>query len=144
MNTTATLPTVQLKPPVGLVNDKREDGWELLEDTDVQGEPILELAEFLKKGETSVIGDVMFDRAVELDNRASQQHAERLLAQQDSIPEEWRKFYLVFPGTKWRHSGGGPLVPYLRWSGVKWYLGWRWLGYHWNSDCRLVRIANAT
>ena len=138
------LPTVVLRPPAGLINDKRKYGWDLLEDTPIEGEGSqeLEFVEFLRDGEDYVKGDVMFERAVELGNRAGQQHAERLLAQQKSIPNELRKFHLVFPGTKWRDSGGHPgylFVPCLNGSGYMWELSWYWLGDVWNSRFRLVR-----
>jgi len=133
------LPTVVLEPQSGLINDKTENGWELIENIDTQGVPELEPAEFLHEGETHIKGDVMFGRAVELGNRAGQQHAERLLSRQEIIPEEWRKFYLVFPGTKWCNSLGFLLVPYLRWYGARWYLDWDWLGRAWDSRARLVR-----
>ena len=135
-----TFPTVTLRPPSGLVNDRRKDGWELLEDVPVEGEPTLELAEFLRDGETSVRGTVMFDRAVELGNRAGQQHAERLLAQQQDIPEEWRQHYLVFPGTKWGRSDGRLVVPCLGWysDGRRWILIWRCLDVGWGRNGRLV------
>lgn len=134
------LPTMQLKPFTGLINDKRSEGWELLEDVDVQGNPILELVEFLGKGENQVIGKSMFDRAVKIGNRAGQQHAERLLTQQHEIPEEWRKFYLVFPGTKWHYpSNVSPIVPVLTWDVDLWYLYLAPLVYRWGSRNRLVR-----
>ena len=137
--TATSLPTVTLRVPVGLVNDKTKDGWKLLEDTPLLGEPELELAEFLKPGESRIKGDVMFERAVALGNRAGQQHAERLLSQQDSIPKEWRDFYLVFPGTKWQRSDGDLVVPYLYWHDDRWRLDWYWLDDDFNDDDRLVR-----
>lgn len=141
MSKATTLPVVTLRPPSGLVNDRRKDGWELLEDAPVIGEPTLELAEFLRDGEEYVRGDVMFARAVELGNRAGQQHAERLLAQQGDIPEEWRQYYLPFTGTKWRDSDGDLFVPYLGWDsdGRRWLLDWGRLGFDWGRSVRLVR-----
>lgn len=147
MTEITTLPTVQLKSFTGLVNDKRSEGWELLEDTNLQGDPILELLEFLEDGETFVISDIMFDRAIKFGkNRAGQQHAERLLTQQHEIPEEWRKFDLVFPGTKWCHSSEvSQIVPVLIWDVNVWYrdvnlwhLHFSSLDHLWSSRARLV------
>lgn len=123
----------------GLANDRRAEGWELIEDTPLEGNPELELREFLEPGEAYVTGDVMFGRAEKLGNRAGQQHAEHLLALQRKIPVEWRHFYLVFPGTKWRSLGGFLNVPYLFWRGDEWCLYWDWLDFGLPSYSRLVR-----
>ena len=133
-------PTVQLRTPTGFVYDKRKDGWELVENVELVGEPILGLAEFLQPGEDSVNGEVMVERAKALGNCAGQLHAERLLAQQQDIPKEYRQFYLVFPGTSWRHPLGDRDVPYLRWFGRRWGLNFHWLGSDWHSHVRLVRL----
>ncbi len=141
MNTAVkiALPTVKLTLPTGFQNDKTKEGWELLEDVPLTGDEELELAEFLREGENSVLGEVMFERAVKLGNRAGQRHAERLLSQANLIPKEWRDFYLVFPGTKWRDSDGFLVVPFLLWDGDKWSLYWLWLGHDWDDYVRLVR-----
>lgn len=124
------------------VHDKRQDGWTLLENvarriTSVRD---LELVPFLKGGETSVIGEEMARRArVELDANLGQEDAEFLLAHQDEIPAEFQKYYLVFPGTVWRFSGGCRCVPCFDWGGLRWVLDFFWLGCGWGSDGRLVR-----
>ncbi len=105
-----------LSLPTDFVYDKRQDGWKLLEDVPLVGTPTLELAEFLRDGESYVKGEVMLSRAKELGNMASQRHAERMLACAGQIPESWRDFYLVFPGTVWQGTIGDRYVPYLYWS----------------------------
>lgn len=123
--------------------DKRKDGWELMEGVPMKigtGETTFELAEFLHKGEERVNGDVMMARAKELGGITDQHYAELLLARQAEIPEEWRNFYLVFPGTVWRDPRGDHDVPCLRWNGDRWYLHWFWLVGGWDSDIRLVRL----
>ena len=87
------------------VYDRTRDGWELLEDVDFA--PIdpgkLELVPFLNQGET-IIGTEMARRAKELRANLGQRHAEFLLEHQAKIPKEFRKYYLVFTGTKWSLS----------------------------------------
>ena len=138
---TETVLTVILKSSADteLINNKYKDCFELIEDTPIEDNPELELIKFLEPSESYIKGDVMFDRAKRLGNRAGQQHLERLLAQHDSIPEEWRPYYLVAPGTKCRLSVGDLIVPCLYWRGGKWGLIWDWLGRQWRSNDRLVR-----
>lgn len=112
--------------------------WKLLEDIDVQGDPMLELAEFLKEGEVFVTKDTVFGRAVQIGNRAGLQHAKRLLAQKDAIPEEWRSFHLLFLGTRWYLEDGSQLFPELSWYSDDWRLAARFLDDFFNFQCRLV------
>ena len=134
-----TIPTVTLDSSSGLVKDWRKNGWELLEDTTIEENPELELVEFVEEGEVSVDGDEMLERACKIGNLAGQQHAERFLVKQDSIPEEWREFYPVFLGTRWRDDHGEFRVPYFDWGGGKWTLFWCYLNDQWGSLYRLVR-----
>jgi len=133
-----------LKPPSGFRYDKTKDGWVLVEDVLLTGEPTLSLSGFLEEGESSVLGEVMLERgkankAGELGPLAGQHHAEALLDQQDQIPVEWRGYYLVCPGTVWRVSGGYRRVAYLYWYGRQWKLDFCWLGNdYWSADDRLV------
>ena len=122
--------------------DKRKDGWELMEDVPFPGtgEATFVLAEFLKDDESAVRGDVMVARAKEMGGMTGQWHAEQLLTRENDIPEEWREFYLVFPGTVWRDPRGDHDIPCLRWNGDRWYLHWFWLVDCWDSDVRFVRL----
>ncbi len=130
-----------LAPPADFVYDKRKDGWTLLADVPLVGNPTLELAEFLRGDEQRVNGEVMLSRAKELGNCAGQRHAERMLALASQIPESRRAFYLVFPGTVWQDPYVRRSVPYLGWYGVEWHLRWRWLGGGWGRSLRLVRLS---
>ena len=124
---------VVLQPPY--------EGWELVDnDPNPVGTLELELSEFLEPGEKYVEGDVMRDRAKKSGLMLGEQHARALLEQQECIPEAWRKFYLVFPGTVWRGRGGGLSVPYLYWYGGRWDLGFGWLGGGWVSGGRFVSL----
>ena len=131
-------PTVKLKTPPGFVNDKTKDGWKLIENVELVGEPTITLAKFLQPGENSVGGETMLERAKALGNCAGQLHAERLLVQQADVPEEYRQYYLIFPGTVWQDSDSNRRVPYLRWDDDRWYLRF-WLDHdHWSARDRLV------
>ena len=130
-------------------HDKTKDGWTLLEPgPKFNGQQFApDIVEFLKpggllkSGESSVNGEVMKQRAKELNANLGQRHAEYLLEHQELIPNEWRgKYYLVFPGTVWRDSDGRRGVPCLGWDGDGWYLYFSWLGNGWDSDGRLVLI----
>lgn len=133
---------VVLSVPTSFVYDRRKDGWTLLADVPLVGEPALELAEFLRDGEEHVMGEVMLSRAMELGALAGQRHAERMLGLSGQIPESRRAFVLVFPGTVWQdQEGGRRYVPYLYWHGDEWYLDWYWLGFGWYRDDRLVLVS---
>lgn len=125
------------------VHDKTKDGWTLIENTprritSVRG---LELVPFLEKDESYVNGEEMVRRArVELDANYGQEDTEYVLARQDEIPEEFRSYCLVFPGTVWRDAYGYRRVPYLIWYGKRWLLNFDWLRRVWYSSDRLVRL----
>ena len=109
--------------PVPLKYDKTKDGWTRTEHVEFYGQPFTpEIVEFLKQGESSVNGDVMKQRAKELNAHLGQGEAEYLLKNQHLIPVECRDKYLVFPGTVWQDSVGDRGVPCLFWSGG-WCLG---------------------
>jgi hypothetical protein len=117
-------------------NNKTESGWTLESHQLSTGELDLELCEIT---DDFISGDEMLKKAKKLDALLGQDVAEALLEKQELIPEEWRKYYLAFPGTVWRVSGGGRSVACLRWDGGSWYLYWRWLDYGFGSSVRLVR-----
>ena len=113
-----------------------------------------ELVSFLKEGESSVTGDIMVERAKELNASLGEEEGQYILERQDEIPEELQgKVYLVFPG--WRYPANPLFVAYLSWSGYRWYQfwywptsfwygyrwyrGWYWLGRGWGGVDRLLR-----
>jgi len=119
--------------------DMTKEGWTLLGDAR-EPWPIstadLEPVPFLKEKE----GEELVRRSrEELHANLGQRHAEYLLENQDEIPEELRKFLLVFPCTIWRDRRGNRRVPYLFWGGGRWQLGFDWLGGAFVSVCRLLR-----
>ena len=122
--------------------DKTKDGWKLLEPgPEFNGKPFTpDIMEFLKSNESYVNGEVMKQRAKELNAHLGQKHAEYLLEHQELISKDWQgKYYLVFPGTVWQYRGGRRNVPCLRWDGGEWYLYFYWLGNDWYGSDRLVR-----
>lgn len=123
----------ELKPPY--------DGWKLVENAgSPAGTLTLCLAEFLECGEKFVSGEVMRERAKKHNWVLGEVHARALLDAQDRIPEDWRLFYLVFPGTIWRCPEGRFRVRYLYWGGRRWGLDWVWLERSWYRGVRLVRL----
>lgn len=124
------------------VYDKRKDDWELLEDVELTlTDPAnLEAVPFLKSGESSINGEEMVRRArQELRINLGQHDAEFLLEHQNKIPQELRKYALVFTGTVWRDPRGDRCVAYLSWNGERWILRFSLLSYDWGSFDRLVR-----
>lgn len=119
--------------------DMRKEGWTLLENQPRRiGGQIIGVP-FLNDGESSVVGEVMAQRAVTLDASYGQEDAEWLLERQDMIPAELRNYYLVFPATKWRSPVGDRDVPCLDFDGDRWYLSFGWLGSGFGGGGRLVR-----
>lgn len=121
---TASLTSVILKPPTGLVYDQRSEGWELLEEgPQVQGEPVLDFYALAQEGEIYVTGQTFFSRVQTMEGtETSQYYLERLLDQAGSIPAELRPYKLLATGTRWRSSDGQLYVPCLHWIGSAWAL----------------------
>ena len=127
-------------PP--FTHDKTKDGWKLLECGPARTltDKGFEVVEFLDRGESSVKGNVMAKRATHLNANLGQHDAEYLFENQHLIPTEYRgKYYLVFPGSKWRSADGDVNVPFLRWAGARWCLRFLWLGIGFRDGGRLVR-----
>jgi len=120
-----------------------KEGWTLLEDVEGPAEISagnLELVPFLKEGERYIEGEELVRRARgELRANLGQRHAEYLLEHQEEIPEEFRKYYLAFPGTVWRDRDGVRYVACLYWRGRRWYPDFYWLARVFASRAGLVR-----
>jgi len=116
--------------------DRQQDDWELVIDTEArEGLFELELAGFLREEEDHVPGETMLERT---ELGLGQRHAEAMLRRQEAIPQEWRKYVLVFTGTVWGDLAGSRQVPCLGWKDG-WYLYFCWLGGGFASHCRVVR-----
>src|SRR3972149_8082029 len=131
-----------IMPP--LKYDKtKSDGWKLLSNIT---SPItkFELVSVLREEENSVPGGEFLKRAKKDNLDLGQNVAEYLVEHQDEIPQEWKDYCLVFPGTVWQDSYGNRYVPYLRWSGERGALGFLWLVRDWRSYDRLLRAVKSS
>lgn len=120
---------------LGQAHETELTGWECVEPVEVEEgefEPFLQ--DFLREGERRIGGEEMIKRA---ENKTGLRHAEAMLRNQEKIPVEWRKYYLVFPEV-WQNSRGYRYAWFLCWLGERWYLYSYWLDYDFGSDYRLV------
>lgn len=132
------LPTFQLISTFD--RDMRKEGWKPEKDIeDKEGDFTPELVDIFKEGERSISGEELMKRAKEQGVCYGHRHTEAMLRKQQVIPKEWRKNYLVFPGTVWVGSGGGRGVPCLLWVGGRWCLHFSWLEHDFIRSARLVR-----
>lgn len=136
----ALTPVFTLKPAFD--RDMIKEGWRSLEKDhpDKDGEFTYDLVDVSKAEDNGVISGPEFEkRAKAQKDIGGQRHLEDMLRQADKIPVEHRKFCLVATETVWDDSVGRRLVPYLRWRGGRWSLGFHCLGAGFHSGCRLVR-----
>lgn len=123
------------------------NGWEIVKGEDASptltsvGD--LELVEFLVGSEEYVVGETMRKRGIKKQAMLGLSDAVWLLEHQSEIPEEMRKYYIVFSGTTLRDPGGYRRVAYLDWSGGQWYLHFHWLDRDFYRDYRLARRKSA-
>lgn len=135
------LPNVVLKPQSEL---KIPENWKIEKDVpfDPNKELTLSLSEFLQGEETSIKGKEMLKRANKTGNLAGLAHARHLFSQKEMIPEEWKKYVLIFAGTELSDSDGDLRVPSLDWLGDDgWDLLFYWVGHGFHSLYRLVRLS---
>ena len=129
-------------------NDKTAEGMELLEDvaepTQISAETIGETQVF-GDDEPFVVGDDVVDRVRGMSPKLGQRHAEYLLEHPDLIPDDFRRYSLVFGGTLWRDQAGNHYVPCLSRSQGEWKLifGILEMGMD-NSDRMAVPVGEAT
>lgn len=114
-----------IDPSAPFQNDKATEGWELLVD---QPEPdrisadSIELAIFIEEGQPDLIGEDMVEHVLAIKSKLGQRHAEYLIDHQQVIPEEFRRYSVIFPGTVWTDSVGNHYVPYIRYRQEVWTL----------------------
>jgi hypothetical protein len=108
-----------------LKNDKSAEGWELLEDATeparISGETI-ELVPILNEEDGYILGEEMVERTRALAGRLGQRHAEHFLDNPQEIPESFRQYSLIFPGTIWVGKDRNHHVPCLVWRQGQWDL----------------------
>ncbi len=116
------------------------EGWTVVEDVAPSTFDVSKLkpASFLKQGESSIGGEEMRKRAIEFKGNLGLADGKRLLAEQEKIPAEFRKFYISLPGTVLRASGGGLCVPDLYFDGGRWVLGFSWIDGDWFDFARFA------
>jgi len=118
--------------------DRNMKGWECIEPVEnKEGEFEPTICEFLREGKNSIDGEGVVKSAKEQGILTGLRHAEAMLRNQEKIPVEWRKYYLVFPEV-WQNPGGDRCVFCLSWGGGRWYLDDYWLDGDFHFDYRLV------
>jgi hypothetical protein len=104
-------------------NDKTSEGWQLQVD---ESEPAkisadsIELAIFIEEGQPDLIGEDMVEHLLAIPSKLGQRHAEYLIDHQGVIPEEFRRYSVIFPGTVWTDSVGNHYVPYIKYRQEAW------------------------
>ena len=58
----------------------------------------------------------------------------------ETLKTELNDRYCYFFGSTLRYSNGRWCVPYVNWNGDEWSRSARWLGYDWDSNCRVVLL----
>jgi len=116
-------------------------GWTVVEDVAPTAFDISKLkpVPFLKQGESEISGEEMRKRAVEFNGNLGLADGQRMLAEQDKIPAEFRDYYIVLSGTVLRDSGGSLSVPFLYFNGGRWVLDFCWLDGVWGGLGRFAR-----
>lgn len=122
-----------------------EESWELVRD--VTGSASisdlkLELVLYLDWGEQADLNNDEIEERLNDIGGLGQHHAKYLLDHQDEIPSEWRKHYLLFPGTIMRGTGqyGGILhMPCMWWNRDRWRMFWYACCPYFYASLRIVR-----
>lgn len=121
----------------------------LIKDEDIDSDLIhatvedLILVPFLKRGESSVRGEILVERAQGLKANNGRKFAEWLLEHENEIPVKFRKYTLAFPGTLWGAGDYNRLMPYLYWDDDEtneWQPRVTLIHGMWDDNDRLVRL----
>jgi hypothetical protein len=128
----------------GFNNHMSHAGWTLI--SDISQPPKLsagsvQTIEFLKPDEKKIPGEILLERAQELEAVLGQRHAEALLRNQHLL-EKWDKNHLIpFLGTIWECKYKMRRVCCLSpQSRNRWKLEWRWLDHrHWGIRSKLPK-----
>ncbi len=114
----------------GCIPDMPERLWVLQSDTHL---PLyvtvagLELFT-LHDGKKHMLGKTIVEGAMQHGILLGQTHAHSLWADSASLPEAWKKYHIIFPGTIWQTSYANyhlRVMPHLAWDELKcgWVLG---------------------
>lgn len=105
----------------------------------------LELIPCHKDGEKWISGEEMRARAT--DEKAypgcsgfGQHQAEDILERAHELPEEFRKYAIVFADSLLVSDSGGRFFPCLLWRDDQWRLSWSSIAWRFNRHCRFPRL----
>lgn len=94
---------------------------------------------FLETQEKQIVGRQIIDRAIRLNANLGQLDAEKILDNQNKIPEELRPYMILFPGTVWvKENNKIEFIPCLKFKDGYWSLDLVWLGFEWTSSVLLL------
>ncbi len=129
--------TVTLVVPSEFEFDKIKDEWEEIWWDGSMLHADLHLTRHMEGDEKMIDGNRMLKYVLEMGAGGCDQHdAERLLKQQDTIPEDWKSFTLLFTDTIWRDKKGFLYYPCLADNGEgKWEIGFYCLSLGFGSIC---------
>ncbi len=97
-----------------------------------------QIMDFMRKGEKSVRGCVMVERAKKMQANLGQGDGQYLLDHQEEIPVTLRgRVAFVFPD--WRKDDDPEYVIYIAWDGNRWVKFWGWLPAVFYINHRLLR-----
>ncbi|MEZ4156388.1 MAG: hypothetical protein R3B52_00210 [Candidatus Paceibacterota bacterium] len=105
----------------------------------------LELVPFHKDGEKWISGEEMRTRAADEEaypgcSGFGQHQAEDILERASELPEEFRKYVIVFADSVLLDGVCHRYVPFLAWDGGRWQLNWRWIDSSFERVCRFPRL----
>ena len=97
-----------------------------------------ELLEICQKGETSISGDTMLERANKMNVDPGSKEGIYILIHSVEIPRELKyKVSFVFPG--WKDPNDSNLVLYVFTDGHQWHLNHHHISGPWGDDLRFLR-----
>jgi hypothetical protein len=99
------------------------NGWTVVEDIEPTRDLDIEKLEcigVLEGNEEYIGAKEMRERAVKLEGNLGLSDAKHLLAKQTKIPVEFRKHYILLPGTVLRDADGYGNIPCIGWRGHRW------------------------
>lgn len=118
-------------------------GWELIANESEQKivrASELKTVEFVHEFEEYVTWDELLKRAKSSNSMYTQDQADLLLDESETIPIEYRQYNLIFPGTIWQSLTGNFHCPYLVWRDNKWCLDFYWFLYDFHHNDRLLAV----
>ncbi|MCX6763464.1 MAG: hypothetical protein NTZ97_01890 [Candidatus Moranbacteria bacterium] len=119
--------------------------WKIIKDSKIESkDKVLRLKNpFKKKSAAKKIvrilkGTELMKRVEEMIWKpAGRAHAMKAL-KNNIIPEDWKNYYLLFPGTIWEDENGDLHIMALYWDGRKWNRIFEWVEDEFLDHCRIV------